>query len=270
MNAVMSPQPMATARSAGAEVAGLVPSKTSDTQFSTVCLPNHFEARMDRRVGRLRRTVWASGHLHKFSALRAERVWFVTLTYRGVDDWKANHITSAIKCARQWLKRRTGHKLRYTWVAELQTRGAVHYHLAVWLPKGLTLPKFDKQGWWPYGMTNVQRSFNPVGYLMKYLSKVGAFHKFPKGCRLFGIGGLDAQARGIRTWINYPQWLKQTAGVGEVVRRAGRYLVRETGEILKSPFRMLWTRTGLYLSTVGPVPTRWVDGPYSAVTFGGA
>jgi Protein of unknown function (DUF3296). len=35
---------------------------------------------------------------------------------------------------------RRGHKLPYVWVAELQKRGALHYHVLLWLPRGLTLP----------------------------------------------------------------------------------------------------------------------------------
>ena len=246
---------------------GLVSFKTTDLQSSDgVCLPQDHESKMLRRVGRLKRTVWASGHLHKFAHLKGERVWFVTLTYRGVDDWLPGHITKAVKNCRDWLARRvSGAKLRYTWVAELQKRGAVHYHVAIWLPKGLTLPKFDKQGWWPHGMTQVVRSVNPIGYLMKYLSKVGAFHKFPPGCRLFGIGGLDVQARKIRTWINFPEWLKQSSGVGEVQRSKLGYVVRETGQILISPFKVVFSRFGLFLHTCGNVPERWASGPYSTV-----
>lgn len=252
-------------REAAAGGRGLVSFKTSDLTINdSISIPQDHESKMTRRVGRLKRTVWVSGHLHKFAHVRGERVWFVTLTYRGVDDWQPGHITKAIKNCRDWLARRViGAKLRYTWVAELQKRGAVHYHVALWLPKGLTVPKWDKQGWWPHGMTQVVKSVNPIGYLMKYLSKVGAFHKFPAGCRLFGIGGLDSQARKIRTWINYPQWLKQSVGVGEIRRTPSGYLVHATGELLKSPWRVVWTRAGLFLSSIAPVPVTWAHGPYS-------
>jgi hypothetical protein len=127
---------------------------------------------MDRRVGRLRRTLWAAAHLHKFAFLKGERVWFVTLTYKPEISWAGGQITGALKACRSWLERRNGGLLRYVWVAELTKRGVVHYHVAIWLPKGLTMPKWDKQGWWPHGMTQVVLSKNPIGYLMKYLSKV--------------------------------------------------------------------------------------------------
>jgi hypothetical protein len=87
---------------------------------------------------------------------------------------------------------------RYVWVAELQKRGALHYHVAIWLPKRVQLPKFDKQGWWPHGSTQRLIAKNAVGYLMKYLSKISPFHKFPKGVRIHGFGGLTQQARGNR------------------------------------------------------------------------
>ena len=34
-------------------------------------------------------------------------------------------------------------RFRYCWVAELQKRGAIHYHLALWLPADVSLPKPD-------------------------------------------------------------------------------------------------------------------------------
>ena len=69
---------------AGGEAAGLVSSKTSgpasflDVGFSPRLV-------MERRVKRLRRQVWAAGHLQRFRTPNGmrENVWFVTLTYRG-------------------------------------------------------------------------------------------------------------------------------------------------------------------------------------------
>jgi hypothetical protein len=38
------------------------------------------------------------------------------------------HVSELIKRTRQWLERR-GHSLHCVWVAELQKRGALHYHV---------------------------------------------------------------------------------------------------------------------------------------------
>ncbi len=93
---------------------------------------------MERRVKRLRRQVWAAGHLQRFRTPNGvrENVWFVTLTYRRVHDWQPRHISKCLKAARRWCHLR-GVPFRYLWIAELQQRGALHYHLAIWLPKRL-------------------------------------------------------------------------------------------------------------------------------------
>lgn len=56
---------------------------------------------------------------------------------------KSLGITELLQRIRVWVRRRD-HGLRYVWVAELQQRVALHYHLLLWLPRGLTLPEFDR------------------------------------------------------------------------------------------------------------------------------
>ena len=260
----------AAAGAGGAAAAGLVPSKTKLTHPEWLEIGLHPELVFERRHARMRRSVWWSGqgHAEKFSGWFGCRAWFVTLTYRPGVEWSADHIRNALQRCRMWLKRQTGQKLRYTWVAELQQRGAVHYHLIVYLPKRLSMPKWDKQGWWPHGMTNTQVARSGVGYLMKYVSKLSPFHQFPKGMRLYGIGGLNEQARAIRTWHNLPQWVKQEHGVGDITRRACGFVVRATGEILESPWIVLRGGGRLLLQLVGELPPRFADGPYSRIGLG--
>jgi hypothetical protein len=245
------------------QAAGLVPSKTSG--------PNDFleisfdpDVVQQRRVARLRTKIWACGHLHAFAVPKGfrENVWFVTLTYRGVDDWRPGHISRCLRAVRKWCgKRRV--PFRYVWVAELQSRGAVHYHLALWLPKRIQLPKFDKQGWWSHGMTQRVIAKNAVGYLMKYLSKITPAHRFPKGVRIHGSGGLTHQARNICSWFHLPGWCKQQYGVGELRTIKGRRVVRATGEILAPMYERILVPAGMRLYANAPLPVRWVDGPYS-------
>lgn len=242
--------------------AGLVPFQTSQGEAlasSNSLGVESFKAL--KRIRRLKRSVWASGHLHGI-ANRGHRppvCWFVTLTYRQIDDWRADHVSAAIERYRQWCRRRAI-ACRYTWVAELQKRGAMHYHLLAWLPAGVRMVQWDRQPdsrrpeFWPHGMTNTQVAFSGVGYLMKYLSKLGGLHRFPKGARLYGIGGLDSQARAVRSWFNLPQWAKAAHGVGEVVRSACGLVVRATGEILPSPWLARWVDGGLQLRLVGELP----------------
>lgn len=255
------------ARSAASAMvsAGLVPSTTSGDD----CISISFDkvTQRENRIKNLRKNVWACGTLINGQLPKGWRCWFVTLTYRGVDDWNPRHVSDALKRFRHWANK-AGTKPAYVWVAELQQRGAMHYHLAVWLPAHLSMPMWDKGGasrsaFWPHGMTNRQVARNAVGYLMKYLSKVGKYHEFPKGARLYGAGGVDAERRAIRGWLNWPQWLRQSYGVGEVKRtRAGR-VVRETGEILQAAFRVVRAVGGMLLFPLQPLPQRWADGPYS-------
>lgn len=256
-------------RGIGGEAAGLVSYKTSgnDSEFQ---IPTSPHAVRERRIKSLRRNVWASGKLISNSVPSGYRCWFVTLTYRGVADWTPRHISEAIRAFRHWCKKRSL-KPRYVWVAELQQRGAMHYHLAVWLPAGISCPMWDKGGrnyapFWPHGMTNRQLARNAVAYLMKYMSKVGTYHEYPKHARIHGAGGLEPDDRQTKSFLNYPTWLKQIAAVGETCIRAGRRVVRETGEILESPFQLVRRHRALYLRAVREIPETWVSGPWSRYT----
>ena len=246
------------------QAAGLVTYKTTGPTFLDVSFQH--KNVQERRVGRLRRIVWACGHLHLFASPMGfrENVWFCTLTYRPGDNWKPGHISRCLKSVRKWCKRRCI-PFRYVWVAELQNRGALHYHLAIWLPKRIQLPKFDKQGWWPHGMTQRAIAKNAVGYSMKYLSKISEFHIFPKGVRIHGYGGLTQQARSICSWLNLPSWCKQRFGVGQLQTIAGRRVVRETGEVLEAMYRRVFFPGGMRLYPNGQLPERFADGPYSAI-----
>lgn len=131
--------------------------------------------------------------------------------------------------------------MRYLWVAELQQRGAVHYHAVVWLPKGVRLPKPDKRGWWRHGSSNIQGvKRSAVGYLMKYVSK-GGLGQFPRGCRLCGSGGLDAPASAEFHYWRLPRYMREVMEIGQRAGRVpgGGWMCRETGEMRRSEFGLL-------------------------------
>ena len=115
---------------------------------------------------------------------------FVTLTYASNTKGSAGDLPECIRLVRQWGHRQGVH-IRIVWVAESQKRGALHYHLLLWLPRRLRLPMLDRRGWWKHGMTKVERARNPVGYLVKYASKgtVCGIASLRKGARLYGYGG---------------------------------------------------------------------------------
>jgi len=266
--------------------AGLVPSKTNRKTELFVSEVSALRASQgeisfnerivaERRVKRLKKSVWASGHLHGIADAghRPPAVWFVTLTYVGVSDWAAQHISKAVQGFRDWCKLR-GYPCRYTWVAELQGRGAVHYHLLAWLPQGVRMPKWDrrtvtptgkeKARWWPHGMTNVQIAKAGVGYLMKYLSKLGELTNFPKGLRLYGIGGLNTEGRAVRSWLNLPEWVKREHGVGDVVRLARGIWSYVTGNYLEPAYGVKMVPGGLVITPLRVLPDRFHDGAYSS------
>ena len=149
-----------------------------------------------KRLKRLRKRLWSWHHLVTtwvagyYSAC-------LTLTYAPSHRWDRRDISRFLNALRGYYKRR-GWRFVYFWVAELQQRGAVHYHIIVFIPRGHKLP-FPDQRWWRRGMSNIRSVRQFAAYLAKYLQK-GSEGKlrFPKGLRLFGYGGL--------TWLERAMW----------------------------------------------------------------
>lgn len=226
------------------------------------------------RLAKLRMNVGFSARCHAVSEKRAHRehAVMVTLTYRGDNSqWQPFHLTGATDRFRKWCRRR-GIACRYVWVAELQQRGVIHYHLVAWLPKSVSMPKWDKQGWWPHGMTRTERARNAVPYLLKYLSKDASkqFGSFPRGARLYGVGGLDASLRRCRTWLNRPAFVQANSSIDDKWRRAkGGGWVDPHGEIWPSEFELVRVAEGRGVRRVcthprsieAAGPFSWIDQP---------
>lgn len=192
---------------------------------------------LDTREGRLkrmRRSVLTSARLMRDQVRPGgfRSKWaMVTLTYRPDASWSPKDVTALVKCVRDYLARR-GHAMRYVWVLELQKRGAPHYHLLLQLPRGVTLPKPDKRGWWKHGATRIEWARHALGYLAKYASKGGPDDVFPKGARISGVGGLDAEGRRVRRYWLAPGYVREALGAASDVFRApgGGWLCRLSGE----------------------------------------
>lgn len=198
------------------------------------------------RVSKLRKTVYNAGvaFSEQRRGFRPDRVLMVTLTYGPRNCWDPGHIRFFVDCVKQWLKRR-GFTFRYVWVAEMQKRGAVHYHLLVWLPVGLRLPHPDKRGWWPHGLTQVVPARVPgSGYLLKYVSKgLDSQAEFPKGIRIYGVGGLTKTQKVTLRYWKAPQWVRSLCSLTADLRKVtGGWLDRVTAEFFKSP----WVFLGLF------------------------
>lgn len=229
----------ASARSARPS-AGLVKTETSDTRPVHVVRGSELaELNRRRRCGRMRTALLACSDLQQRQLQATATRWraaLLTLTYRRADEWEPRHISDCLKHLRHWCARRSW-KLAYAWKAEMQKRGAVHYHVIVWLPiaLGLRSLKLDNLAWWPHGMTNFQWARkDPVRYIAKYLSKV-ELKSMPKGIRMHGRGGLDAETRVLVRFALLPRYVRTHFGTGDVVRaNGGGWLNRETGEWLEA------------------------------------
>jgi len=205
------------------------------------------------RLSHLRRSIGFAARAHAVSerGRRADVPWMVTLTYAGTNaDWDPRHVSDAIQCFRMWCKRE-GHACRYLWVAELQARGVIHYHLCCWLPRGVRMPKWDvrlsghrlSRRWWPHGMTNRKVARNAVPYLMKYMSKgnAGTLGIFPRGARVYGVGGLEHALRRARRWLGLPAFVQARSDVfGQWERARGGGWSDPDGVLWPSEWRRVW------------------------------
>lgn len=209
---------------------------------------------MDRDLGRLRRMrkrCIQAAEIHQASS--ELRPAMITPTYAPGNQWEANHLKECLRRVRQWLGRR-GFRMRYVWVAELQQRGAVHYHVIVWLPESAQLadgsrgvPFWDAQSWWPHGSTNSGWATNAVGYIVKYATKIGTKDKLPCGARMHGSGGFTADERKAMSYGSRPSWLQVLTTALDRVRRAPG---------------------GGWMASFATGVTQWIQSPYIVLQTG--
>lgn len=223
--------------SQGREATGLVSILTSDTPYSLVLPCSEY-----LRLKRLQKSVRVSAEVVQES-LQNNRVRYkaamVTLTYREDVEWSPRQVSSYLKCVREWARRK-GIFVHYVWVLELTKRGRPHYHVLFWLPKGVSMPKADKQGWWKNGMTKTEWAYSPVGYLCKYTSKgidFDSWGKLPRGGRLYGHGGYTPKMRITRAWRVAPAWVRELIDEMDGVKKVGCYWVNRVSRMgIRSPF----------------------------------
>jgi len=195
----------------------------------------------------------------------------VTATYRDPDAWEPRHVSAWIGAMREWLRRR---KLacRYVWVAELTKAGRLHYHLALWLPADVYLPSADAQGWWPHGSTRTERARAAVPYLLKYLSKGMSVEAFPKGARIYGVGGLEHSIRRARRWLRLPGFVRARADVLDDWRPArGGGWSDPDGVVIPSEWARAWLGDRWGMVPVASYSRPFsADGPFSWIERGRA
>ena len=178
----------------------------------------------DLRMARVRRGLLSAADVIQ-EELQAAGVGYraalVTATYRPGVAWGPRHVAAALKCLREWARRRRTW-VKYVWRLEFTRRGVPHYHVVVWLPRGRTMPRWDKRGWWPHGMTNAVWARRPVGYLAKYAAKAADWPPGTRGthgARWFGVGGLSLRGRLRALWRGAPAWVRERWPEGEPLKR---------------------------------------------------
>ena len=226
------------------------------------------------RLRRMRRRVrtWA-----RYARGLRRRYWpiGVDLTYAPGRDWEPNDVRTFVRYFRR-------QAVAHCWVAELQQRGAVHFHVILVVPRGHRIPKPDLAGLWVKGSTRVKLlKWRKVGgYLADYVRKIEQKEgPFPRGLRLFGVAfqkeawtvlGEEAslwfRASALPFWLaTLVEWLQEIPsrrGAG------GWWWFRKAGVWVRSPWRIyvqaggwtyLWDTGAIdmaFSDPLGPLPGR--------------
>lgn len=231
---------------------GLVYNSTSvpaTSKASALLKSGHLVDAVLNRIRKTAHSVKTTARLHNEECASSGfrfRPAMITCTYAADKQWSAKDITRLIHEARRYLQRRYNQTVfRYTWVAELQERGMIHYHIVLWLPVGARLPKPDKRGWWTKGSTRIEWARNAVGYLAKYASKMEDKNGlFPKGARISGFGGLaEISRREYRFWrsplsirAKFNPNAESPAGSFDIRKCTSGYFNKDTGEFYESDY----------------------------------
>lgn len=233
----------------GAAALGLVHSSTSDTRRVT-------SIELDRnaiRATRLRKSVITGARLHDQEATQGSvrGAWYMlTTTYATGRRASPRDISELLKRVRGYFNRTAGRRerysgarFRYLWVLELTKSLRPHYHVLLWVPRGIFIPHVDRAGWWPHGLTKFEKARNAVGYLAKYASKFcgAAAAALPKGFRTHAVGGLGDESKRELRWWKAPTEARTFLGsVADIRKTLGGYVDKLTGVFWPSPWRVLF------------------------------
>lgn len=210
---------------------------------------------LQSRLARERRRVFAwaeamNGYLQSRGGLGDYRLVMQTLTYAPGDEWQPGDISAYMYAVKSRLVERL---LGYCWAAEVQRRGAVHYHVLLVVPKGTDVPLPDKSGLWRHGLTRTETA-RTVFYICRYVGKEYQKLGLPSGARCFAVYVRRAAVSELTYWrfrlSAVPGWLREQIGarsdlVSEKWRRCpgGGWLW--AGQRLESP----WVFRGLLYAT---------------------
>lgn len=242
---------------------GLVPSSTSGHGVQSLTI----ELDQNRiRAMRLRKSIITGARLHDQEAQAGSirGAWYMlTATYREGSNYGPRDVSCLVRGIRRFFDRAVRlryrsyrPRFRYLWVGELTQRLRPHYHLLIWIPRGIFLPKADTAGWWPHGMTKIEKARNAVGYLAKYASKfTGAMAEaFPKGFRTHAVGGLSGESKRELRWWRAPKDARDALGEHADIRKVqGGYADKRTGFFWPSPWRCFFDKGRVFAWKLEPI-----------------
>lgn len=189
------------------------------------------EDRQRARLARLRnRVYWAIQCVSRETQTEGTIPIGITLTYRDVDAWRPGHISEFMKWCRVEFSK------TYVWVAELQKRGAMHYHVLTTRRHDQVWNKSEIEFQWYNGLVWVTDHIEKPFYMMKYLQKGKQKNgrEYPRGARIVGYAGnfgyISHKENRERLASRLPRWV--LAGVepsefgtvgGDILRTSGGY-----------------------------------------------
>jgi hypothetical protein len=203
-----------------------------------------------RRITTTRRVVFAWSKALKIYLEKCGinyRLIMITLTYEYFDDWEVNDINKFITKLRKILKENL---LAYVWVAEMQKRNVIHYHILFLVKRGSKVPIPDREGFWNKGSSRIETARSPF-YICSYVGKeIQKKLNLPKGARVCRAYIKKGILTGVEN-ANYkaslaPKWVRDTRAeyMGEfcttedVVRRIkGKWVVGQ--EVLNCPYELV-------------------------------
>ncbi len=192
------------------------------------------------RLGRQRRRVLGFCNVikNKDVDMLMVRLSYVNETYYGDRD-----ITNYIRK----VKTRYGvNVLAYTWVAEMQERKVLHYHVIFVVPKGFRMLKPDCDGTWDKGSTRIEKA-RTVWYVASYTGKESQkadLYLIPY-VHMFAIWISEKVANGFDRWemrkTNFPGW------VLDIVNSRGDWIIHGVS-VERSPGGGWWIDNMLFES----------------------
>ena len=134
------------------------------------------------RIRHMRRRVQAWARTCQMLNVQG-RLAMIGLTYEDGGLWNPGDIAEYMNKLSHEL---AGRLQAYCWVAELQDRGAIHYHVLVVVDRGTNIPEPDSSGMWSHGSSN-RGTAASCWYIVKYAQKgLDSENEYPGGARVFG------------------------------------------------------------------------------------